>query len=167
MRWSAGAFLLMLLSGPAWADLEVRFREAAPKDRFTIRNAGACAVLWIDLTIDLSGSPYGLVFDVTGAGPGVNTFQPFEAVAGEAFLDGVPEVTDGDTSVSFSLRGLGPNQHVVFTADIDDTAGPGASTVSPTEIFGATVRAEGDHGASEARFGLDAAARLPVSGCVS
>ncbi|MEO1695473.1 MAG: aggregation factor core, partial [Pseudomonadota bacterium] len=58
----------LVAATPARADLEVRFDEGAPKDRFTVENTSGCAIGAAQITIDLSGSPFGLIFDTTGSG---------------------------------------------------------------------------------------------------
>ncbi|MEO1720574.1 MAG: aggregation factor core, partial [Pseudomonadota bacterium] len=77
---------LCLLTSPARATLEVRFLEGAPKDRFTLTNGSNCPLRAADVTIDLSGSPFGLIFDTTGTGAGVQVFQPLELTDGAAYL---------------------------------------------------------------------------------
>ena len=61
----ATCLFALLLAGPAAADLEVTFRDGAPKDRFSITNSGTCDLSAMSVLIDLSSSPAGLIFDVT------------------------------------------------------------------------------------------------------
>ena len=136
----------------AWASgLEVSFREGAPKDRFEIRN-GACAIADAHLTIDLEGSAGRLVFDVTSAGAGVQVFQPFEVVAGRGGLSALPQVRDGDRSVTLPIARLDGGGTIAFTIDVDDTIAAREITVADGEIVGATVRLETGAGTAIARF---------------
>lgn len=154
---------VLMLSTSAKAGIMVRFEESAPKDRFTITNAGTCALPLTSLTIDLTGSAAGLIFDVTGSGAGVNVFQPFQLVTGEEHVLALPEVKDGDRAISLKLMGLGPNQRVVFTIDVDDTAGMTESMISGSEISGATVMAE----ATSGTFGANNTAIVKLPACTS
>jgi len=130
-----------LMASPCLADLQVQFREGAPKDRFTVTNKGACTIESAQITIDLSGSTGGLIFDVTEAGSGVEVFQPFVVVAGSKHFVSLPEVKDGDQIVSLNLADFGANKSIAFTIDVDDTAGAREITVSGSEMQGATVTA--------------------------
>ncbi|MEL7344654.1 MAG: aggregation factor core protein MAFp3, isoform C, partial [Pseudomonadota bacterium] len=100
-----GVFALAIAS-PAAADLSIRFIEGAPKDRFSFENTGTCAIQDAVLTLDLSGSAAGLIFDVTAEGAGVEVFQPLEFVSGLDALSAVPEVQDGQNSVSIDVATL-------------------------------------------------------------
>ncbi|MDP2493054.1 aggregation factor core [Shimia thalassica] len=131
-----------LLASPSLADLHVEFVEGAPKDRFVVTNTGNCPIDAAMVTIDLSGSQGGLIFDVTGAGSGVEVFQPFEVVLGGDHMVQLPNVKDGDQVVSLQLENLDQNGSVAFTIDVDDTAGAREITVSRSEMKGATVSAK-------------------------
>lgn len=157
----------MTLCAPAMAYVLVEFDEGAPKDRFTVTGLGECMTGPADVTIDLSGSAAGLIFDVTGAGAGVQVFQPFEASASTGALLGATEVRDGDTEVTLRLRDIAMGTAVSFTIDVDDTAGSRQTVVSGSEIAGASVRVSNGQGTYEARFTEDATARVPVDGCMS
>lgn len=144
------AVMIALLAAPslARADIEVRFTESAPKDRFTITNVADCALGASDITIDLAGSAAGLIFDTTGAGAGVEVFQPFELAAGGDYVTGTTATLDGDTEITLNLAELPPGAAVAFTIDVDDTAGSdlGQIRVSGGEIAGASVRSGADEG---------------------
>lgn len=165
----AGALLVsgLALAGQAHADIEVRFQEGAPKDRFTITNTSACPLGALDVTIDLSGSSAGLVFDVTAQGAGVEVFQPFELVAGRENLATTPQVRDGDNAVTLELSRLGQGQSVAFTIDVDDTIGAREITVSRAEITGASVTARLSGGLATGLFEANAIAQVPMQGCLS
>ncbi|MCC1492275.1 hypothetical protein [Cognatishimia sp. F0-27] len=153
------------LASAALADLDVRFVEGAPTDRFSITNASGCALGPMELQIDLSGSAAGLIFDTTERGMGVQVFQPFRLVEGAELVSGTPDVGDGDRSVTLSLTGMAPGQTVAFTIDVDDTAGAREITVSGEEITGARV--SDDATGNSAAFDGTGRARLPLAPCLS
>jgi len=126
-------------ASPALADVEVTFRDGAPKDRFTITNIGGCPLGGSDVVINLEGSPSGLIFDITGDGAGVEVFQPFELVTGADLVLTASDVADGDTTLVLSLAPMTTGDSVVFTIDLDDTVGTREITVSGSEIAGADV----------------------------
>lgn len=161
------SFTISLVAAPVLADVQVTFREGAPKDRFTITNTGSCALGPVDVTIDLSSSSAGLVFDVTGQGAGVEVFQPFELVAGNSLLSSTPSVRDGDNSLTLALTNLEQGQSVAFTIDVDDTIGAREITVSRSEISGAGIRVETDLAQASGTFGETAIAVAPFQACVS
>mgnify|MGYP006174835655 CR=1 FL=1 len=143
---------LTCAAASAAADIGVRFIEGAPKDRFEITNLGKCALVATDVVIDLRGSAAGLVFDVTGAGAGVEVFQPFELVSGADALASPSRVADGDRQITLSVRRLAPAGRIAFTIDVDDTVGPRGITVSDSEIEGAVVRVSAAGAGSTGRF---------------
>jgi len=168
MKLSTLAFGLVAAFGaPAVAQIDVIFDEGAPKDRFIVTNASACAMPEGELTIDLNGSAGGLVFDVTGAGAGVEVFQPFEVVAGAAELSAVPTVVDGDRAVTLGISSLAPGASIAFTIDVDDTIGTRAITVSNSEISGATAVWQSAGTQTDAAFTDAARVQLPLAGCSS
>ncbi len=94
----------LALAAPVAADLRVTFDEGAPKDRFTLTNAGGCVMPAGVVTLNLATAPAGLIFDVTAQGAGVEVFQPFELVAGASLLEDTPVVTDGDAAIRGPAR---------------------------------------------------------------
>lgn len=156
---------MLLAAAPALADVEVRFIEGAPKDRFVIRNAGACDLERAEIVIDLSGSVGALVFDTTPTGAGVEVFQPFEMVEGANALNGLPEVGDGDMAIAMSVARLGAGGTIAFTIDVDDTLGSRAITVTDGEISGAEVRAIVERTTSRGAFDGASVARVPLDAC--
>lgn len=130
---------VLLLSSPAHADLEVQFIEGAPKDRFVIKNIGNCDLGAAEFVIDFTGSNAGLIFDVSGAGAGVEVFQPFEVTAGAQYLATQPTISDGDQRATLSMTGLAQNETIAFTIDVDDTNGTREITVADSEMSGTTV----------------------------
>lgn len=157
----------LLAAGPALADLSVRFIEGAPKDRFVFTHEGTCSSGPMTLTVDLSGSAAGLVFDVTGEGAGVEVFQPFELVSGGDRVTTLPEVADGDTSLELALSDLAPGEQIAFTIDLDDTIGAREITVSRSEIVGAGVKVTAGSTTATGAFGEDARTSVALPGCLS
>ncbi|MEN8894713.1 MAG: aggregation factor core [Yoonia sp.] len=115
------------------------------------------------MTIDLSGSNAGLVFDVTAAGAGVEVFQPFVLVSGAQNVTGYSELTDGDTMLRLDIATL--TTPIAFTTDLDDTIGQREITISNAEIAGATVTLSTADETITAPFGDNAVARLTPNGC--
>lgn len=136
------AFALALVGTPAIADLSVTFVEGAPKDSFVITADQGCNLAGATVTLDLSATASGLIFDVTGNGAGVEVFQPLEITAGTDALAELPLVSDGDQSVSFRLGQAPLDGRLAFTIDVDDTAGSRAITVSDSEMAGAVVQVQ-------------------------
>ena len=167
MKLILALFLFTALSSPALANIRVQFDEGAPKDRFTITNVGSCALGATKLSIDLSGSPYGLIFDTTNRGAGVEVFQPFELTDGQDRLVALPVVEDGDSQITLNLTGLAVREVVSFTIDVDDTVNSREITIADTEIVGAKIIMKTETQSSEATFQNNATATLPASNCVS
>ena len=168
MRFLTCATALALTCATApLADVVVTFRDGAPKDRFTLVNTADCATEQMDLVIDLTPSPSGLIFDTTDAGAGVEVFQPFELVSAEGGLAGVSEVSDGDQMITLSLNAMAPGAEVMFTIDLDDTGGGREITVSGAEIAGAKVRVPMGDTAITAVFDETGLATLPIQNCTS
>ena len=161
-RSASIAAAFSLLAGFALAELRVDFAEGAPKDRFSIQNAGACPLAAFELEIDLSGSAGGLIFDTAAAGPGVQVYQPFELASGAERVVEIAPLADGDRRLTLKLSGLDPAERVVFTIDVDDTLGVSPTRVAGAEIEGAGIRIDG---AAAARFNAEAvaAAETPCS----
>ncbi len=167
MKNVASGLVCALLAGPALADLETRFIEGAPKDRFVLTNVGECALPAVVITADLATAPAGLIFDVTASGAGVEVFQPFDVVAGAEVLNGLPAVLDGDAAITLDLKGLATGQSVSFTIDVDDTGGGREITVSNAEIAGATVTAAIGTTTAAGTFGETSTAVVPLPACLS
>ena len=163
----ATAVAILLTTQTAAADIAVRFVESAPKDRFIIENLGDCALTAAGLTLDMAGSAGGLIFDVTGSGAGVEVFQPFDLVAGESALDGLPEVRDGDREISLNISALAPGAQIAFTIDVDDTAEARGIMVSGAEITGAAVRITDGDSTRSAAFDSGASALVSAGPCAA
>ena len=145
---------------PALADVTVTFIEGAPTDRFVIAATDDCLTTPSRITIDLSGSDAGLVFDVTAQGAGVEVFQPFKLVSGAQYVAQASPLTDGATRITLDMRAMPAGAQVAFTTDLDDTIGQREITVSGAEIAGATMAVTKGFETGVAAFGRDAVARL-------
>ncbi|MGH1477109.1 MAG: aggregation factor core [Geminicoccales bacterium] len=167
MRSWALAAVLFCWASPLSADVQVRFDEGAPKDRFTISNLDGCSLGAAAITIDLRGSAYGLIFDVTGRGAGVEVFQPFELSEGSENLKAAPVVRDGDNQLTLDLHDLAAGASLSFTIDVDDTANNREITVSGSEIAEAGVIVRTQVSSATASFGEDAVATVAMSSCTS
>lgn len=128
----------------AYANIQVDFIEGAPKDKFMFRNTGKCNLKNLTLTLDLSKSKGGLIFDTTATGKDVEVFQPFEVTKGDLVLDGSNKVEDGDRQLSIAIKGISSKDSVSFTIDVDDTldnSSLGNIRVTDHEISNATISA--------------------------
>lgn len=137
-----GLSALLTLPMAALADIDVRFFESAPKDRFVFDNSGDCAVGPLEILVNLDGSKGALIFDTTNEGAGVEVFQPFEVAIGAENLISASPTTDGDQQLALQLRVLAPGGRFAFTIDVDDTLPAselGQIRVSGSEIAGAVV----------------------------
>ncbi|MEM9046636.1 MAG: hypothetical protein AAGC81_18300 [Pseudomonadota bacterium] len=165
------ALLFTLFALPAQAGIAAKFVEDAPKDRFRIVNTSACPTGPLEVTIDLSTSPAGLIFDTTGSGAGVNVFQPFRIIAGGENVESAGEITDGDSAAVLTLSTIPAKGNVVFTIDVDDTlesSSNGQTMISGSEIEGAELRVQIETGKTyTANFDRIGDARLPWEACIS
>ncbi len=151
------------------ADVQINFVESAPKDSFVFKNVGECEIALLQLEIDLSNSRGGLIFDTTGAGAGVEVFQPFEVKTGELALVNDSLSGDGDNTLSVVIENLQPNASASFTIDVDDTmpeSSLGQIRVTGAEVEGALVHVKGDSTAiNEAKFNAESAATVLMPPC--
>ena len=157
--------LLTAVATAGHAQVGVRFIEGAPKDRFEITNLAACDLVSAQITIDLSGSAAGLIFDTTAQGAGVDVFQPLEIVEGMQAIARHTAVSDGDRSVTFTVPRLPQGGRIAFTVDVDDTLGPRGITVANSEIDGAAVRLDTPGRSLSGRFTGQAEAVVPTPPC--
>jgi hypothetical protein len=164
-RLFASVIFLGLGMGSAYADLNVRFNEGAPKDQFSFTNNSGCAIMGSQVILDLSTSKAGLIFDVTGSGAGVEVYQPLEIVSGGSALSSVPKVKDGDTMLRLDINQLATGETIAFTIDIDDAAGGREITVSDDEITGANVSLVSNGNSQTAMFEQTSNLTLPIQNC--
>lgn len=158
--------LLVALPLQALADVQVSFRDGAPKDSFVIENVGACDLGGLVLTLDMTPSAGALIFDTTSEGAGVEVFQPFELTRGAGLVPVRPQIVDGQKTLSLTLSGLAVGQVVSFTIDVDDTTGAREITVSGSEIAGSVLRVESEGEVFSGVFDGDGVAVVGVIGCV-
>ena len=154
---------LLLLPLSAHAQIEVRFLEGAPKDTFVIKSS--CQISAGTLSLDMSTSAGGLIFDVTSAGAGVEVFQPLEFVLGQEWVKEIPQVRDGDQTLTLRLKALEAGAEIIFTIDMDDTLGGREITVSGSEIAGGLVAWMSAGVMAEAEFSTKATAALGPNIC--
>jgi hypothetical protein len=152
---------------PAEANLVVYFTEGAPTDRFEFVNESACPLQDAKITVDLTASKGGLIFDVTETGAGVSVYQPFDVVEGAEALGNLPQVADGDTGLILEVDTLDTGAAIAFTIDVDDTIGSAATLVSEAEISGAGIMVEARNQRISGFFGADASARVALPPCPS
>ena len=160
----ACAALTFTWASSAQADIEVRFFEGAPKDRFEFKSTTDCAGP-VTLSLDLAPSAGALIFDVTSAGGGVEVFQPFELVSGGSLVSSSPSVKDGDTTLAMTLGQMPKGTAVSFTIDLDDTLSDRQITVNGSEIAGATVSAMIGDQKMMGVFGTNARAVIQTPAC--
>lgn len=158
---------VLLLSSPAYADLQVQFIEGSPKDRFVIMNVGSCDLGPAEFTIDFAASNSGLIFDVSDTGAGADVFQPFEVTDGAKHLAEVPVISDGDQRAALSITGIAQNEMIAFTIDVDDTNGTREITVTDDEISGTTFSLMSDSATYSVVMGDGAQAIIPTTTCAT
>ncbi|MEM7376350.1 MAG: aggregation factor core [Pseudomonadota bacterium] len=132
----------ILATASAQADVSVWFYEGAPKDRFEVRNESGCDLSNVLVSIDLRDSAGRLYFDTTGAGAGVEVFQPFESRRTDLSLDSAEAVQDGDTALRVRIDALADGARASFTIDVDDAltdSALGQIRVADSEMSGARV----------------------------
>jgi len=147
------------------AEVQIRFIEGAPKDRFILTNVGTCDVEASTLKIDLSQSAGRLIFDVTEKGAGVEVFQPLEFVEGADALRQIPAVVDGQDTIELEIASLATGDTLAFTIDVDDTIGQREITVTGSEIEGAAVSYTDADETSTATFSSDAIVNVTTKDC--
>ena len=170
MRLTAVMAITLVCSTQANAQIEVSFIDAAPTDVFEIKNMSACPSGAMELTIDLSASDAGLLFDTAPTGSGVQVYQPFVLTKGAEFLTSIPQVSDGARQITLSVMDLPGQSSIGFTIDVDDTlaqSGNGQTRVSGFEMAGAEVRLSGDAVAEAASFDAAGEAVLALNTCLS
>ena len=152
--------LAFVASHASAQDLTVQFLDGAPKDSFTLTNTG-CPIFDAIFVIDLGGSRGGLIFDVTSTGAGVAVSQPVEITKGYASLS---PVQDGDKTLQILVASLLIGDQLSLSADLDDTLETSSqTTVSGSEIVGASVSLELSDRILTSTFETDGAARMNLS----
>lgn len=163
MKLIFASLVPFLIASIAQAELSVEFIEGAPKDTFVISTS--CDLPAGVLTLDMTRSAGGLIFDVTGQGAGVEVFQPLEIVSGSEWLREVSQVKDGDQTLSLALKAMPATASLIFTIDMDDTLGGREIKVSGSEIEGGEVRWEDEGQSKTAKFTSSSAATISTLKC--
>lgn len=148
-----GVVALVLFVQSAHADIAVRFTESAPKDRFVLTNRAACEIATGSITIDLSTSASGLLFDTDPSGSGENVAQPFEIARSENVSVSFAPVPDGASTAEIRVRNFLPGGEIEVTVDVDDSlrSGPrGVQMIDGSEMAGARITFATGSGATRA-----------------
>jgi len=136
-------------NGAATANCQIqiqgRFIEGAPRDRFVFTNNSADGWNIEQLVLALESSNGKLIFDTTDQGAGVEVFQPFRTESNSASLSAEPDITDGDQNVTLSFSRFTAGQTFQFSIDVDDQltrSELGQIRVANSEMQGALVQLE-------------------------
>lgn len=156
-----------VFASTAHADVNLRFIEGAPKDRFEITSTSDCLIGPVSISLDLTPSAGALIFDVTEQGGGVEVFQPFELVAGSDLVTNASAAKDGGKRLTLALSALPKGMPVSFTIDLDDTLSARQITVNGAEIEGAQVSVTWSGRTQSAAFKSNARATLALENCSS
>ena len=166
------AGLLIATALPSYAaaetcgiDIQARFIEGAPRDRFVIENKSVTPTEITALTLDLRPSAGRLIFDTESGGSGVEVFQLYRDESTGAKLAAAPVVRDGDDALALKFASFTSGQSYRFSIDVDDTltnSELGQIRVSGGEMQGAALTAVTADGASH-RAVFDAGNRAAVS----
>ncbi|MBC8337178.1 MAG: hypothetical protein ISR51_00055 [Rhodospirillales bacterium] len=159
----------------AWAcggRVEVAFFET-DGDIFEITNKSEEAWAVEQVTIRLTGSLGGLIFDTEDGGAGASMAQAFEPVAGEVGLVAATPVGDGAEVMQLRFSEFWPGRRFEFIIDVDDrleSSDYGQAVVSGAEIAGAGAVAvlrmkNGRTWTARGRFGPDGRALLKGGVC--
>lgn len=125
-------------------DIQARFIESAPRDRFVFENKSSFPVEIASLSLDLRPSAGRLIFDTESGGTGVEVFQLFRGEEGDAELANAPTVNDGDDQIALAFKAFGSGQTYRFSIDVDDqltNSELGQIRVSGGEMQGAELTA--------------------------
>ncbi|EKV32635.1 putative aggregation factor core protein MAFp3 [Caenispirillum salinarum AK4] len=155
------------------ADLTVRFEEGMGPDLFHVENTGTCLATVMSVTIDLSSTVGGLVFDTEAGGGGANAAYPFILREGGEKITGAAGGEDGGRLLTLELSGLRQGERVVFSIDVDDALEDspwGRTRIAGPEFDGGGVRAtlrapDGREMEHVGRFGPDARAYVNPRSC--
>jgi hypothetical protein len=99
--------------------IKVSFAEGAPVDKFKITNQSKTVQIKA-INIDLSSSKGRLIFDTISGGKGVEVFQPYQSVSGNAELSTVALVEDGSDAINLDFKKFSGGDSFTFSIDVDD-----------------------------------------------
>lgn len=123
-------------------DIQARFIESAPRDRFVFENKSSVPAEIVSLNLNLQPSAGRLIFDTESGGTGVEVFQLFRGEDGDAELSAAPVVKDGDDRLALAFKSFGSGQTYRFSIDVDDqltNSDLGQIRVSGGEMQGAQL----------------------------
>jgi len=155
--------------------VEIRFFESSDGDLFEVINRSQEPWLISSITIYLSGSSGGLIFDTASGGSGASMHAPLEIVSGDVGFMGASPVEDGSEIVSLQFSRFLPGMKFLFAVDVDDRLGDsefGQAVISGPELEGARASAElqmksGRKARAKGSFGDNGEAKLGDGGlCV-
>ena len=131
-------------------DIQARFIESAPRDRFEFVNTSSVPADIASLNLDLRPSAGRLIFDTESGGTGVEVFQLFRGEDGDAELSAAPVIKDGDDRLALAFKSFAAGQTYRFSIDVDDqltNSDLGQIRVSGGEMQGAELVAQTVDGA--------------------
>jgi len=100
-------------------EVTISFDEGAPVDTFLIEyRTGSWEIS--SVTIDLSRSAGKLIFDTTDGGKGIDVFQPFRTVSGNAKINNSNPVSDGGNIMELTFSSFKSGDRYMFSIDVDD-----------------------------------------------
>lgn len=94
------SLVVLFLSSPSNADLQVQFIESAPKDRFVIINDGSCDLDPAEFTNNFAASNACLVFYVPDTGAGLDPNETIAFTIDGDDTNGTREITVTDSEIS-------------------------------------------------------------------
>jgi len=107
---------------------------------------------------------------VTGAGAGVEVFQPLDVVDQNPLVLAISEISDGDQTLDIGLDEMTPGAKIRVTFDMDDTltnSSLGQIRVSRSEIEGASAMTNLAIDTPSAQFDAEGVVVIPQPACVS
>jgi len=122
--------------------IEAKFYEGAPRDRFIIENNSSDKLRIESATVTLKGSKGRLIFDTIDGGKGVEVFQQFRSEESSAMLASKPQLKDGADTLALEFAHFEPNETYRFSLDVDDqltNSELGQIRVSSSEMMGAQI----------------------------
>lgn len=122
--------------------IEARFIEGAPRDRFILKNASAGNVAIQSASLSLSSSDGKLIFDTLEGGSGVEVFQQFKSESDVVQLVKTPRLADGAEVLSLDFANFNKGAEYRFSLDVDDrltNSDLGQIRVSGSEMNGAVL----------------------------
>ncbi|MBO6918180.1 MAG: hypothetical protein JJ858_07105 [Rhizobiaceae bacterium] len=123
-------------------DLNVKFIESAPRDRFVISNNSTSNIEILSASLDLSKSQGNLIFDTEDGGVGVEVFQKFRSETDAVKLVLSPEINDGDNQLDIAFESFARDKVYQFSIDVNDQnkqSDLGQIRVTGGELSGAEV----------------------------